>query len=74
MAKFIVCTAMIPGAAGAQELVKEVTAHDVVVRGDGSLVFTNHAGEFVASFKQYIWCLDELSMPVVVAPVRSLRQ
>ena len=47
---------------------------DVRVSDDGSLLFYN-GDEFVASFKNYVWCMDDAAMPrVAPPPVSRLRQ
>lgn len=73
MAKYIICTGMGQLPTGLQEFVKEVTAHKVVDR-DGVLFFYNHGDDLLAVFKQYVYVLDESQIPVIAAPVRSLRQ
>ena len=73
MSKYTVCTGMGQSPAGLQEFIKEVTA-DKISFDDGALVFRNHADEIVAIFKQYVYALEEGQIPVVVAPVRGIRQ
>jgi hypothetical protein len=64
---------MVPGPGGVQEVVKEITAFATRLQPDGTLVFVNSADEYVASFKQYVWCLEENAIPVI-KPVRSITQ
>jgi hypothetical protein len=73
MAKYTVCTGMGQSPTGLQEFVKEITA-EFISFTDGAVIFKNHAGETVAIFKQYVYVLEEGQIPVITAPVRSIRQ